>query len=250
MSDRPNGTGWWLADDGRWYPPEQWTGPPGTVPPSAADVEVVVPDPPTVSAGAEPPSRRSPWDPPPDLPPVAAPVPGPPPVSAPLPTPAVMAGAGGGSIPPAQREQRRFRSGRNPRFSGRGILGVFGLLGLLLTIGIMGLLAVKVLDGMSDPGSAPDTKAKGAVVVPTAPAGGAEISPGGAPDAAVAALCQTNRSSLETAVQAYELSEGSPPANITALITAGLLADPVGDFVIQVDGGSATVVGIGNCAGQ
>ncbi len=250
MSDRPMGTGWWLADDGQWYPPEQWTGPPGTSPPPA-DVEVVVQDPPTVSPAAEPPpSRRSPWDPPPDLPPIAAPVPGSPPVAAPLPTPAAMAGAGGGGIPPAPREQRRFRSGRGPRFSGRGILGVFGLLGLLLTIGIMVVLAVKVLDGMSDPGSASATKAKGAVVVPTAPTGGAEISPGAAPDAAAVALCQTNRASLETVVQAYELSEGSPPADITALITAGLLADPVGDFVIQVDGGSATVVGIGNCAGQ
>lgn len=28
MSDGPQGPGWWQATDGRWYPPEQFTGPP------------------------------------------------------------------------------------------------------------------------------------------------------------------------------------------------------------------------------
>lgn len=28
MSDTSQGPGWWLASDGRWYPPEAWTGPP------------------------------------------------------------------------------------------------------------------------------------------------------------------------------------------------------------------------------
>ena len=28
MSDGPQGPGWWLASDGKWYPPELWTGPP------------------------------------------------------------------------------------------------------------------------------------------------------------------------------------------------------------------------------
>ena len=32
MSDTSQGPGWWLASDGRWYPPEQWTGPPNTNP--------------------------------------------------------------------------------------------------------------------------------------------------------------------------------------------------------------------------
>jgi Domain of unknown function (DUF4190) len=27
MSDSAQGPGWWLASDGRWYPPELWTGP-------------------------------------------------------------------------------------------------------------------------------------------------------------------------------------------------------------------------------
>jgi Domain of unknown function (DUF4190) len=34
MSDTSQGPGWWLASDGKWYPPEQWTGPPNTGPPS------------------------------------------------------------------------------------------------------------------------------------------------------------------------------------------------------------------------
>jgi hypothetical protein len=32
MSDTSQGPGWWLASDGKWYPPELWTGPPGTGP--------------------------------------------------------------------------------------------------------------------------------------------------------------------------------------------------------------------------
>jgi hypothetical protein len=28
MSETSRGPGWWLASDGRWYPPETWTGPP------------------------------------------------------------------------------------------------------------------------------------------------------------------------------------------------------------------------------
>jgi hypothetical protein len=28
MSDTSQGPGWWLASDGKWYPPDAWTGPP------------------------------------------------------------------------------------------------------------------------------------------------------------------------------------------------------------------------------
>ena len=27
MSTTSQGPGWWLASDGKWYPPELWTGP-------------------------------------------------------------------------------------------------------------------------------------------------------------------------------------------------------------------------------
>jgi hypothetical protein len=36
MSDTSQGPGWWLASDGKWYPPELWTGPPGSGPFPAA----------------------------------------------------------------------------------------------------------------------------------------------------------------------------------------------------------------------
>ncbi len=32
MSDTSQGPGWWLASDGKWYPPELWTGPPAAGP--------------------------------------------------------------------------------------------------------------------------------------------------------------------------------------------------------------------------
>ena len=34
MSDTSQGPGWWLASDGKWYPPELWTGPPVSGPTS------------------------------------------------------------------------------------------------------------------------------------------------------------------------------------------------------------------------
>lgn len=54
MSDTSQGPGWWLASDGKWYPPELWTGPPTTGPtfaqgtPSAFPGQAGAP----VSAGA------------------------------------------------------------------------------------------------------------------------------------------------------------------------------------------------------
>ncbi len=39
MSDTSQGPGWWLASDGKWYPPEQWTGPPNTSPLGAQTTE-------------------------------------------------------------------------------------------------------------------------------------------------------------------------------------------------------------------
>jgi uncharacterized protein DUF4190 len=36
MSDTAQGPGWWLASDGKWYPAELWTGPPGTRPDAGA----------------------------------------------------------------------------------------------------------------------------------------------------------------------------------------------------------------------
>jgi Domain of unknown function (DUF4190) len=35
MSDTSQGPGWWLASDGKWYPPHLWTGPPMPGPPAA-----------------------------------------------------------------------------------------------------------------------------------------------------------------------------------------------------------------------
>lgn len=55
MSDTSQGPGWWLASDGKWYPPELWTGPPLSSPafpqgaPSASTGQAGVPP---MSAGA------------------------------------------------------------------------------------------------------------------------------------------------------------------------------------------------------
>ena len=45
MSDTSQGPGWWLASDGKWYPPELWTGPPSTGPPAASGTAAAAPGP-------------------------------------------------------------------------------------------------------------------------------------------------------------------------------------------------------------
>jgi hypothetical protein len=44
MSDTSQGPGWWLASDGKWYPPELWTGPPESRPQSQTS-QGIPPDP-------------------------------------------------------------------------------------------------------------------------------------------------------------------------------------------------------------
>ena len=43
MSDTSQGPGWWLASDGKWYPPELWTVPPLTGPAVQQDAPSVHP---------------------------------------------------------------------------------------------------------------------------------------------------------------------------------------------------------------
>jgi hypothetical protein len=43
MSDTSQGPGWWLASDGKWYPPELWTGPPAGAASAASGVPVSAP---------------------------------------------------------------------------------------------------------------------------------------------------------------------------------------------------------------
>ncbi|HEX4163076.1 MAG TPA: DUF4190 domain-containing protein [Acidimicrobiales bacterium] len=57
MSDTSQGPGWWLASDGKWYPPELWTGPPMSGPafPQAA------PNDSPGQAGGLPPTTGAPY---------------------------------------------------------------------------------------------------------------------------------------------------------------------------------------------
>jgi hypothetical protein len=56
MSDASQGPGWWLAADGKWYPPEQAAPPPPSAPPPPAPPPPVAPPPPA----AAPPSAATP----------------------------------------------------------------------------------------------------------------------------------------------------------------------------------------------
>jgi len=105
MSDTSQGPGWWIASDGRWYPPELHPGAPATVPP------------PTLPPLAMPPAGAPPVGPPlagpgftgpgftvPTVHPAGTPLPGPtghPADALASWAPTAAGGAGGGAFPPA-----------------------------------------------------------------------------------------------------------------------------------------------------
>jgi hypothetical protein len=95
MSDTPQGPGWWLASDGKWYPPEQWTGPPNTHPPGQGAAEPASP----AQAGQPVPTWQSGS-------PGQAGTPGQPPAYGPSPWP--------GSAPPVPPGYGTFPSGATP----------------------------------------------------------------------------------------------------------------------------------------
>lgn len=126
----------------------------------------------------------------------------------------------------------------------RVVFGVFGLVGVLVTIAAMGVLGVRVLDGMgsSTPG----------ITVSTTPAeagaAGNVVTPAMTTPAASAIACDATRQTLQVAIQTFELSSGGqPPADLGTLVTAGFLSESSNDFEISVDG---KLSGIGTCAGH
>ena len=63
MSDTSQGPGWWLASDGKWYPPELWTGPPQTGPTQTATTGSGIPEPAQTNEPAEPGQAAQPGQP-------------------------------------------------------------------------------------------------------------------------------------------------------------------------------------------
>lgn len=53
VSDTSQGQGWWLASDGKWYPPELWTGPPQTGPTQTGPTGAEIPGAAQVNEPAE-----------------------------------------------------------------------------------------------------------------------------------------------------------------------------------------------------
>ena len=177
--------------------------------------------------------------------------------------PGVQPAAAPGSTRPAgdpslqtYRTPRHLRTSSGPRFSGRGVLAVFGLLGVLLTVGIMVFLFMKVLDGTDAGGvdtgqpGADSPDAPGLPAVPLAPGvpDGAQPGTGGATDAAAEAACDQERANIELAIESYTVLHGDPPGSLQVLVDDGLLEPPEGGLSHELSG-DGTVVGTGGCAG-
>jgi hypothetical protein len=144
------------------------------------------------------------------------------------------AGYGQSSSSQTYRTPKNLRTSAGPRFSGRGVLAVFGILGMLLTIAIMAFLAVKVLDGVSGQGDGGNDNA-------------AQIDPSGSTDAARAAECEAERAMIETAAAAFELLHGRPPSSVDEIVAEGYLRPDDGGFSHELSADGA-VVGTGDCA--
>lgn len=144
---------------------------------------------------------------------------------------------------PPQPKRFQNRPSRRGGGGGGGFLRIFGLVGVLVTIVILGFLAVKVLSGT-------ETAAKGA-------GGGAATSTpaGPAPPSTVlgdasATACDANRRTVQSAAAAFVAQNGAPPKDVAELVAAGLLSE-VPPNIVVVPGmgtGSVTVEGTGPCA--
>ena len=64
MSDTSQGPGWWLASDGKWYPPESAPPPPPSSPPPQPSTVAVPPTQPPAVGSVPPPLQTSPTPPP------------------------------------------------------------------------------------------------------------------------------------------------------------------------------------------
>jgi hypothetical protein len=139
VSDSSQGDGWWIASDGKWYPPDQVPGP--VTPPApveAAPVEAAPTAPPTA-----PPTEPTPVTPPAAAPaPAAAPLPTPPPApgyAAPPPAPGYVA------PPPTSGEPAPVKKSGNGCL--KAFLIVFAIM-VVLGIGLFVLLAFVVKKGV------------------------------------------------------------------------------------------------------
>ena len=202
----------------------------------------------------------NPWDPP-AAPEGAAPPPPPPSTPAQVPPPAyvppaghVPSGAGAGSGGTGGKRIRPASTGR--RAPSIAIVGGFGLLGLLLTIAILALLANRVLSGTDDAADVLTGSLPPELTTTTVP--GATTAPGGEgegrglpaiADPAQIATCQVNRSTLDVASQAYEITTGAPPADQQALVDEGLLAEPIPTHELAAGPSGVQITGVGECAG-
>jgi len=119
------------------------------------------------------------------------------------------------------------------------VLGVFGLLSVLLTIGILGILGARVVSSLNDKDG-----------IAGVSAGGVSGDTTATDDVAAAggASCAIERRTLETAVQAYRATNGGAPADQAAIVAAGILDAPVTSFEYR-PGAPEELTGLGECAG-
>lgn len=127
-----------------------------------------------------------------------------------------------------------------------GCVAGLGLLGLLITVAIIGVLAARSMSDVSDSPAGDVIRNRGGASSTAAPEGGA-VTPG-AGDSPQAASCATERSTIETAAQAFELTVGSPPPDLQAVVDSGLLVPTDVPFRHEI-GPDGAVVGTGACAG-
>lgn len=145
------------------------------------------------------------------------------------------------------------RSIRPPRFSAGPLVAGLGLLSILVVIGIMALLAIKVLDGTSGTGLV-DGALPGVTVDrgdPDAADGSTSggVAQPGALDTATAAACRIDKQTIETAVSVFEAIRDEPPMAIGDLVDESLLREDPGTFELRQGADGIEVVGVGDCEG-
>ncbi len=137
MSDTPQGPGWWLASDGKYYPPQPSSPPePPVAPPTAEQPPTMDEQPPTA---LQPPTPGQPWAPPgPSGAPGGSTSPVPPNMPPPVGPP--------GSVPPPVPGAPTPSKGGGSK----AVLIVLAVVVLLGILGVVGIAALLIARGGSD----------------------------------------------------------------------------------------------------
>lgn len=158
-----------------------------------------------------------------------------------------MAGGYGAPAPDPANRPMGPKPIKGPKRNPMGCIGGIGLLSILIAVAIMAVLWSRAADDVTSSPVPTELAPPQSAIAPEA-GGAATPAQGGSVGAAGAASCGTERTTIETAMQVFEVTTGTRPTSVEDLVTAGLVV-PDGELSFQIDP-AGVLTGTGACTGS